>query len=488
MGPAFSWLLALRYLSSRWVNLLGILGVAVAVWALIVIRSIFSGFITDIRSDVRRTSPDLLVTGLPHDTGYGQLLPALADDDVVATAPRLRHYGVFYQRTGDNAARSIEVEFSNVENSFVQLLGIDPELESEVTPLELWLERARAARPGVYPGLGAPPLGPDLQVPDAVEWNARRNLGLPVPASPEEHRAAWPGLLLGSERARWLYRLQVGDPLDVVSADFAEPGEGGSGRVQPISVPFAFAGTFLTGAKLFDETTALVPIETLRTMLGHHPLDFGSIDLVTDVAISARPGLGGHQLEALAARLLPAVRAAVAASAGPAAAAGAEVLTWEQQNVVFLDAVEHERAMMTLVLFAVMLVAAFLIYATLHMMVTQKVKDIGILSALGGAPSGVGAIFTRCGTVIGVLGCALGVVAGVLSLHWLNPVNDWLSRQFGVELFPATMFDLPQIPYVIDPGWLAGIPIAALGLTLVVSWLPARKAARMPPVKALSYE
>jgi lipoprotein-releasing system permease protein len=144
--------------------------------------------------------------------------------------------------------------------------------------------------------------------------------------------------------------------------------------------------------------------------------------------------------------------------------------------------------MMTLVMFVVMLIAAFLIYATLNMMVTQKVKDVGILSALGGAPAAVGAIFTRCGFVIGALGGAAGMAAGTLSAIYLDTFDKWMHDTFGFELFPREMFDLPHIPYQLEPALIVQVALAALGLSLLVAWLPARKAARMHPVQALAYE
>ena len=249
---------------------------------------------------------------------------------------------------------------------------------------------------------------------------------------------------------------------------------------------FAFAGTFQTGARLFDDSMAIVPIEPLRTMLGHDALDEGSIDLCTDVAVRATKGLTIEQLQTLADRLVDRVKQAL----GTPMPTGCkpEVLTWEQQNAVFLDAVDTERAMTTLVLFAVMLIAAFLIFATLHMMVTQKTKDIGILTALGGSQRGVGQICTRCGMVIGAFGVVGGVGLGLATLWNLNPINDWLFESIGFELFPRTLFDLPKVPYRIETPWLVGVAAAAFVLTLFVAWVPARMAARMHPVKALSYE
>ncbi len=481
----FSWALALRYLQRRWVNVLGTIGVMVAVWSLIVVRGVFSGFIEDIRSDVRRSSPDLLVTSLPHATSFALLESALKDDpDVKALAPRLRHYGTFFQRTGNTALQSVELEFSNVDSSFVQMLGIDPARERDVTPFDEWLLRAerRSARDGM--DHGAPTLGPELQVPAKDEWRARRRLGLAVTEDAESFRSLWPGILLGRERTRYNRTITIGAPLDLLSVDYVA-GEDGKTRAVTLQRTFAFAGTFLTGARLFDDSMAIVPIEPLRSMLGHDELDDGSVDLCSDVAVRATEGLTVEQLRVVGDRLTGKVRAALQKAGVDAKP---ETLTWVQQNAVFLDAVDTERAMTTLVLFAVMLIAAFLIFATLHMMVTQKTKDIGILCALGGSPRGIGQIFTRCGFVIGAFGVLGGCGLGLLTLDNLNGINDWLYEQTGFELFPRSLFDLPKVPYRIEPEWTVAVAIGSFLLTLLVAWLPARKAARMQPVKALSYE
>lgn len=478
----FSWALALRYLQRRWVNVLGTVGVVVAVWSLIVVRGVFSGFIEDIRSDVRRSSPDLLVTSLPHTTSFAQLEAVLKDDpDVVALSPRLRHYGTFFQRNGNAAMQSVELEFSNVDSSFVQMVGVDPARERTVTEFDDWIERARARSARDGNDHGAPELGPGLQVPAADELRARKRLGLAVPEDEASFRSLWPGILLGRERTRYNRTITIGAPLDLLSVDYVAT-DGSKARAVTLQRAFAFAGTFQTGARLFDDSVALVPIEPLRSMLGHDALDDGSVDLCTDVAVRATEGLTIEQLRVVAKRLTQKASAALGQGTNP------ETLTWEQQNAVFLDAVDTERAMTTLVLLAVMLIATFLIFATLHMMVTQKTKDIGILCALGGSPRGIGQIFTRCGFVIGALGVVGGIGLGLLTLHSLNGINEWLFEQTGFELFPRTLFDLPKVPYRIEPTWTVAVAVGSFLLTLFVAWLPARKAARMQPVKALSYE
>jgi lipoprotein-releasing system permease protein len=135
-----------------------------------------------------------------------------------------------------------------------------------------------------------------------------------------------------------------------------------------------------------------------------------------------------------------------------------------------------------------MLVAAFVIYATLHMMVVQKVKDIGIMAAIGGTPRGIGAVFLLGGFVVAALGAALGTLIGALSVHWLNPFNQWLYETTSLELFPRALFDLPEIPCRLEPAWILQVTLGAMLLALVVAFVPSRKAARMNPVNALSYE
>jgi lipoprotein-releasing system permease protein len=75
-----------------------------------------------------------------------------------------------------------------------------------------------------------------------------------------------------------------------------------------------------------------------------------------------------------------------------------------------------------------------------------------------------------------------------LSAHYLNDVNDWCGETFGVTLFPANIYALGAIPYRIEPTWVLQVLASAFVLAVLVAYFPARRAARMDPVKALSYE
>ena len=495
MITAFSPFLALRYLLTRRINILSICGVAFAVWAMLVVDGVFTGFVTQIRSNVQNSAPTLLLTDLPHDTSYETLRAALEQDpDVAATAPRLRHHGMFQPvllpRFAGTPTGSAQTDFNHSENGFALLLGIDPLREPAVTDLGDWLARGprelarwgRTREPSQVMAEANADRRAKLLLPNELEWRARGRTGLPREERARDQRSIWPGILLGWWRLRDLEWLRPGDPLDLVCAAFPFEDERGA-VLRTDSRRVAFAGWFGTGSRMFDETTVLVPIETLRTLLGHDEIDPNAIDLVTDVAIQPRAAIAAADLPALQRRLANTIQPLL-----PAGSPSCSVLDWREQNSVFLSAVAQEQAMMQFVLFVVMLVAGFVIYATLHMMVVQKVKDIGILAAIGGSPRDIGRVFLLNGSVVAAIGTLLGVAAGLLSAAWINPVNDFVYRNFKVELFPRNLFDLPEIPCHLEPRWVITVAIGAILFALLVALVPARNAARMNPVKALSYE
>lgn len=477
MAPAYSWYLALRYLLTRWVNVLGMAGVAVAVWALIIVIAVFSGFIQEFRAAMRGATADLLLADVGQDTSYQAVRAVLEDDpDVECTSPRLVHYGILFpygtrrQRTlltGATGSRPLQL-------NFVTLLGVDPEHERRTTDFGTWIENGP-----MDPRLrwdGDPPyqvedLEHPLEISESLHKLALRRAGQNVLPGPM--LSTGPGILLSYRRMLIGERMEPGQLVDIVSADVRHR-EDGEPWVLKMRMPCVLGGGYETRHRVFDEFNTIIHIDDLRKMLGYDD-PFDSVDVVSEVAIRTRPGA---DLEAVKARL----------SRKMSELGGGTLLTWEEQNAVFLAAIDHERAMMKIVLFAVMLVSAFLIYATLHMMVTQKFKDIGILTSLGAAPRGIAAIFLVCGCVVATIGCAVGALLGLLSAIYLNDVNDWFGEHFDAKLFPTEVYDLPRIPYLLEGEWIGQVLVAAFALSLLVSYLPARRAARMDPVKALAYE
>ncbi|MEO0481529.1 MAG: FtsX-like permease family protein [Planctomycetota bacterium] len=416
----------------------------------------FSGFIQEIRNGIHGASPDLLCVAFEEPRFFEDVEAVLeADPDVVATAPRLRHYGLLYAH--GRVTEKIQGTPGLVTGSydFVELLGVDPVREQAVTGMERWL--TGAAWEGLDPAFRGEDL---LQVPPELIESAN------APGTgPENIRIGTAnGLLLSTGRVHEAsYRR--GQYISVLSGSIDVVGD--KSKFTNARAYLALAGAYQTRHPALDSTTAFMELEPLGDMMG---LTFND-PLMSEVAVRCRDGA---DLDTVARRLEPLI--------------GATVLTWEEQNATYLGAVDRERGLMKLTLFAVLLVAAFLIYATLHMMVTQKTREIGVLGAMGATPTGILQVFVGTGAVLGVVGCALGAFLGVLSAHYLNDVNDWFERNFEISLFPKALFALDKVPYVVEPSWVLQVVAGALFITLLAAFLPARRAARLTPVRALSHE
>src|SRR4029079_18393534 len=89
-------------------------------------------------------------------------------------------------------------------------------------------------------------------------------------------------------------------------------------------------------------------------------------------------------------------------------------LDWQTQNQSLFSALQLEKLAMGLIIFFIMVVAAFNIVGTLTMVVADKTREIGILRAMGLTAPAVGRIFLIQGAIIGLVGTILGLVLGLI--------------------------------------------------------------------------
>ena len=164
------------------------------------------------------------------------------------------------------------------------------------------------------------------------------------------------------------------------------------------------------------------------------------------------------------------------------------VSTWEDDNRQLLGVLNVEKRMMFFLLIFIVLVAAFSIANTLITSVYQKTREIGLLKALGATDGAVTGIFLLQGALIGMIGSVAGVAFGTLVITFRNDILHLVSRWTGTELFPKEFYYFNELPAHIVPQDVAFIVVSSIVLCTLGALLPAWRASRLDPAKALRYE
>lgn len=262
------------------------------------------------------------------------------------------------------------------------------------------------------------------------------------------------GLVLGSGLAE---RLEVasGDSVRLMVLGFRD-GRPGFRYRQAVVL-----GTFATGFSEFDQSWLVSDRQELEGMFGTEA-GRGMLEVVVEdpdradeVSEQTRELLGGDYL----------------------------VTSWRDLNRELFTALEVQQIALFFVLGLIVVVSTFNVASSLVVLVRERMRDVGVLAALGLSPGQLRTVFLLYGAGLGALGCLMGVLLGS-GVAWV--LTEFELIRFDPEM--AAIYFISSVPFKIELADIAAVVVFTLLVTLLACWLPAQKAARVRPATALRYE
>lgn len=261
-----------------------------------------------------------------------------------------------------------------------------------------------------------------------------------------------PGVVLGEELARIL-GVFLGEEIILVSPQSISTPMG----LVPALKKFKVVGTLKTGYYEYDSATAYTSLAAaakfLKTPGGLSGLQVKLDDLDhTDlVALNLRSDLGFEY----------------------------NVRSFTDLNRTLFAALKLEKYVMFIIVILIVLVASFNIASNLILMTTEKLREIGLLKAMGAGRREIYRIFLWVGAIIGASGVLSGLLLGLFICFILH-------RYPFIEL-PADIYYLSRLPVAVKLSDVIAIVGCGLLLSVLATLFPAARASNVDPIEAIHY-
>ncbi len=155
------------------------------------------------------------------------------------------------------------------------------------------------------------------------------------------------------------------------------------------------------------------------------------------------------------------------------------VKTYAQMNQTLYAALKLEKAVMFIILFLIIIVAALNITSNLILFGTEKLRDIGILRTLGASPRQIRNIFLLEGLFIASAGVILGLILAFILCFVIANTN--------LIQLPADIYYLTKVPVSLQFFDVFFVILGSYLVCFVSALYPAHKASKINPVDAVRY-
>jgi putative ABC transport system permease protein/lipoprotein-releasing system permease protein len=246
------------------------------------------------------------------------------------------------------------------------------------------------------------------------------------------------GVLLGDQLAENL-EVKVGDRVDAVF-----PGSQ--------TTSFKIVGLIHTGTAA-DEVTAYARLDSVQDF-------FNEPGVVSTIGVRVADP---YQAEVIAASI--------------EGETGLDAVSWLEANAEILSLLDTQMVFVNIFYLLIYGIAGFGIANTLITIVAQRTREIGILKAMGASQKSIMVVFLFQSMVLGAIGLILGTVLGYVATVAL--------QSYEIEVPQEMYFGLQTLPLEVEPLNFVYAAFFAFIINIISGIYPARKAAKLDPVKAI---
>jgi len=410
--------IGLRYTRTRkknhlisFVSLVSMLGITLGVLALIAVLSVINGSTSTMREETLKAVPHASIR-IGAEQQWQDLLPALRNQPgVIGAAPYIE--GEAWLRFNGRA-------------EFVQLRGVSPEYETDVTMAGSF--SMETLLPGLEPGVSGIILGTQL--------------------------AARLGLYAGDQTSVTPLSSLVNRQLE----------DARTFRVLGIA-DFGFYG---------NNDNAVIHLEDAERMFGGVGVHALQVRLRVDDVFNAGA-------------ITRAAMQGVAAAHSPELTQNT-ISTWQETQGSLFDALRLEKTLTGFMLLMIVVIGAVNIISTLVMVVADKSADIAILRTMGASKGSIMAIFITQGAAVGVFGTVSGAILGILLAANIGDFTRWLENFLNAGFQDGNVYMISHLRAELQWSDVVLVSISAMAVSFIATLYPAYRASRIQPAEVLRYE